>query len=558
MRPIIEKAIADSCQELFEVNVDPGLTRPEEQFGDYSTNISLQLSKQLSKNPRLIGVQLAEELKTKLADYVSEVSVAGPGFINLKLSDQSLLEELKQKPSKTQDQLTVVCEYSDPNPFKVLHAGHLYTTVVGDAVSNLIELAGAEVHRVNYGGDVGLHVAKTMWAILQLLGGEDPKKLVNVPAEERSDWLAAAYVKGNNAYETANGALIEEVKSLNKQIYELHSSNDHQSNLAQIYWTCRQWSYEAFDAFYKRLGTNVERYYPESEVAKIGLELVNQQTGKVFKRSDGAIVFDGEAYGLHTRVFVNRQGLPTYEAKEVGLVVKKYDDYSFDHSVVITANEQAEYMAVVYKAIEQFLPELANSSTYVSHGMVRLAGGTKMSSRKGNIVRASEVLDLTTESSIKLIGKQNDATTLGAIKYAFLKTRLGGDIIYDAVESVSLEGNSGPYLQYSHARARSIIRKANTTIKQIGEDIKIEPDERSLLLKVTQYPEVIDKSIEELLPHYVCTYLYELAQVFNHFYEHNRVIGEARQDFRLALVCLYADTLEKGLNLLGIDAPDQL
>jgi arginyl-tRNA synthetase len=558
MRPIIEKAIADSCQELFEVNVDPGLTRPEEQFGDYSTNISLQLSKQLSKNPRLIGVQLAEELKTKLADYVSEVSVAGPGFINLKLSDQSLLEELKQKPSKTQDQLTVVCEYSDPNPFKVLHAGHLYTTVVGDAVSNLIELAGAEVHRVNYGGDVGLHVAKTMWAILQLLGGEDPKKLVNVPAEERSDWLAAAYVKGNNAYETANGALIEEVKSLNKQIYELHSSNDHQSNLAQIYWTCRQWSYEAFDAFYKRLGTNVERYYPESEVAKIGLELVNQQTGKVFKRSDGAIVFDGEAYGLHTRVFVNRQGLPTYEAKEVGLVVKKYDDYSFDHSVVITANEQAEYMAVVYKAIEQFLPELANSSTYISHGMVRLAGGTKMSSRKGNIVRASEVLDLTTESSIKLIGKQNDATTLGAIKYAFLKTRLGGDIIYDAVESVSLEGNSGPYLQYSHARARSIIRKANTTIKQIGEDIKIEPDERSLLLKVTQYPEVIDKSIEELLPHYVCTYLYELAQVFNHFYEHNRVIGEARQDFRLALVCLYADTLEKGLNLLGIDAPDQL
>jgi arginyl-tRNA synthetase len=554
----LAQSLNDACKQLFDVNVKAELTRPEEQFGDFATNISLILGKQLDKNPREIAEQLTKHLKDKTGDLLEDVSVAGPGFINLKLSDKSLIESLQNKPKKIYLDKVVVIEYSDPNPFKVLHAGHLYTTIVGDAIANLLELVGATAHRVNYGGDVGLHVAKTMWAIIQDFGGEDPSKLEKIDSDHRADWLAEAYVKGNNAYEEADEKLIAQIKQLNKQIYDLHSNNDHESNLARLYWTCRDWSYQAFNDFYVRLGTSMEKYYPESEVADLGLNLVKENIGKVFKESNGAIIFDGEAYGLHTRVFVNQQGLPTYEAKEVGLIVKKSEDYNFDRSVVITANEQAQYMAVVYKAMEQFLPNLVKASIYIPHGMVRLVGGTKMSSRKGNIVRATDVIDVTAEASQTLVGKQADITTLGAIKYAFLKSRLGGDIIYDSHESVSLEGNSGPYLQYAHARAKSIIDKTSAEIIAISSISQLEPGERSLVLKLSQYAETIDKSVNELLPHHICSYLYELCQVFNRFYEYSRVIGDPRQDLRLALVNSYADTLKAGLGILGIEAPDKL
>jgi len=558
MRPVLEQKINQGCKQLFDVEVNAELTRPEEQFGDYSSNVAMVIAKQLGKNPREVAEALAKFLKDNLSSQLSDVSVAGPGFLNLKLTDKSLLDDLITEPNKSLDNKNIVIEYSDPNPFKVLHVGHLYTTVVGDAIARLFETAGATVHRVNYGGDVGLHVAKTMWSVIKDLGGENPDKLNDIDPNTRVDWLSKCYVEGNNAYETGSEELQEEIKALNKRIYEIHSSDDHSTPLAQIYWTCREWSYEAFDTFYKRLGTSMERYYPESEVASKGLELVKQNIGTVFKESEGAVVFDGESYGLHTRVFINKQGLPTYEAKEVGLTVKKYDDYHYDQSIIITANEQAQYMAVVFKAMEQFMPELTKASRYISHGMVRLAGGTKMSSRKGNIIRANEVIDMTAEASKELVGHEDNATTLGAIKYAFLKARLGGDLIYDSKESVSLEGNSGPYLQYAHARACSILAKAGDQSFSLDKDAKLDEAERSLARKISEYSEVLNKAINEMLPHHVCIYLYELAQVFNRFYEKSRVIGDERQSFRLSLVKSYSEILKSGLNLLNIEAPNKL
>lgn len=556
MRPVLENKIVAVCDELFKVKPSVELSRPEEQFGDFACNVAFALAKELKQSPRQIAEAIAPKLKQALADLASDVSVAGAGFINIKLSDHSLIDLLDQIPAKSLESKVVVSEYSDPNPFKILHAGHIYTTVVGDAISNLMELAGGQVHRVNYGGDVGLHVARTMWSIIKGFGGEDPSKLGDIAENNRSQWLADNYVEGNRAYNKDRTAA-EQIKELNKRIYAIHTNNDHESNLAKIYWTCRTWSYEAFDAFYKRLGTTMERYYPESEVADKGLELVKSQIGKTFTESDGAVIFDGDKYQLHTRVFINQQGLPTYEAKEVGLIVKKYEDYKYDKSVIITGNEQEQYMAVVFKAIEQFMPELVKGSVYVPHGMVRLAGGVKMSSRLGNIVQANDVLDLTAEAAQQLIGKQDSATTIGAIKYAFLKSRLGGDIIYDPKESVSLEGNSGPYLQYAHARAKSILKKAGTA-PDLDKSTALESGERSLVRKMGEYAEVVDKATNELMPHHVCTYLYELAQVFNRFYENNRVIDDPRQNLRLALVNNYAATLKSGLSLLGLEAPDHL
>lgn len=556
MKQDLTAAIAQAVNYAFGLQADVVLTRPEEQFGDYATNVALQLAKPLGKNPREIAETLAAALRENLSDMVSEVSVAGPGFLNIKLTDSALLGAVSQEASQPLAGQTIVAEYSDPNPFKVLHAGHLYTSVVGDGIANLLERAGAEVHRVNFGGDVGLHVGKTMWAILQELGGEYPEKLNEISEADRSEWMAKAYVKGTQAYEEDEQAKAE-IVALNKRVYELHNNNDHESPFAQLYWTCRQWSYDYFNSFYARIGTKFEKYYPESETATIGLETVRAHTGDVYENSDGAVVFDGEKYGLHTRVFINSEGLPTYEAKDVGLIMLKKQEYNFDRSIVITGNEQLQYMAVVLKSIEQFAPELARATTHLTHGLVKLQGGVKMSSRKGNFLRAVDVIDAASEANKAATGQDNEQTVLGAIKYAFLKNRMGGDLIYDPVESVSLEGNSGPYLQYAHARARSILRKAEGAEMAL-DGAEMQADERSLVRKITEYSEVVDKAVNELMPHHICGYLYELAQSFNRFYEHNRVIGDDRQSVRLALVKTYADTLKDGLELLGIHAPEAM
>jgi arginyl-tRNA synthetase len=265
----------------------------------------------------------------------------------------------------------------------------------------------------------------------------------------------------------------------------------------------------------------------------------------------------GEPYDLHTRVFINSEGLPTYEAKDVGLSIKKWADYHFDESIIITGNDITEYMKVVLKSIEQFLPELAHRTKHFTHGNVKLAGGVKMSSRKGNFLRAIDVLDAAADENEQAQGNRDEAPVLGAIKYSFLKSRIGPDIIFDPKESVSIVGNSGPYLQYAHARAVSIVQKSSKTSDDFV-DVAFDPYERSLLVKITEYPDVLETAVAELSPHLICTYLYELAQVFNRFYEKSHVVGDEREALRVSLVSAYASVLKNGLTILGIPAPDKL
>ncbi len=551
----LKSALVAAVQKLYGSQIEPELERPEEKFGDFSTNVAMIIAKEQSKNPREVAQELVAELSS-LTILAKTPEIAGPGFINFTLAEETLIKMLGDSANIAQafkDQ-SIVVEYSDPNPFKVLHVGHLYTSVVGDAVSNLLELAGAKVHRVNFGGDVGLHVARTMWAMIQDLGGEQPEKLADV--KDRPQWMADNYVRGNNAYEDDPAAKTA-IDQLNKKIYEIQSTKDEHSPLAQIYWTTRSWSYEYFDEFYRKIGSKFDKYYPESQTVEPGLNLVEANIGKVFEKSDGAIIFKGEVHNLHTRVFINSEGLPTYETKDIGLAVLKDQDYNYDRSIIITGNEQFEYMQVVLKAIEQIKRELAERTIHMTHGMVRLPGSEKMSSRKGNIIRAEEVIEMAYEANKKINQKENADVALGAVKYAFLKHRVGADIIYDPAESVSLEGNSGPYLQYAHARAISILEKSG---QQPGSLIGANFDEaeRSLVRKVTEYPEAFTKAATELMPHHICTYLYELAQEFNRFYENSRIIGDKREGVRLSLVEKYAKVLESGLTALGIKAPESI
>lgn len=565
----LTKTIKTIVKQLFDVDVDIQLTRPELQFGDFATNVAMRLAKMQATNPRMVADQIVTEMKN--SGEFAEVSIAGPGFINIRISDDDLTTELSKiinNPSEygkshLYDGKVVLTEYSDPNPFKVLHVGHLYTSNVGDAISNLIENAGGTVHRLNFGGDVGLHVAKTMWAIVKNFGGEFPEKLAEINESDRSEFMAKCYVQGTCAYEDDESAK-SEITSINKRIYGFHKENDHDSPLAQIYWTCRTWSYDYFNAFYNRIGSKFEKYYPESEVASIGLDAVLEQKEKgVFSESDGAIVFVGEPFGLHTRVFVNSEGIPTYEAKDVGLSIKKDQDYNFDKSIIITGNDVIEYMKVVLKSIEQFRPNLSSRTTHITHGNVKLAGGVKMASRKGNFLRAIDVIEMVADANEKAQGNRDDAPVMGAIKYAFLKNRIGADIIFEPNESVSLQGNSGPYLQYSLARANSILNSASQRIDSneqaaISNNGGYDNQEKNLLFKLTEYSEVMNQAVNELMPHILCTYLYELAQTFNRFYENSKVIGDEREKIRLQLVLAYSTILRNGLTVLGIPAPDRM
>ena len=540
----------------YHLKTDPIVTKPDEKFGDYSTNIALQLAKTLKQNPLQIAQTISNHLQAQFS--FQKVETKPPGFINIYLADQTIIDELKQTISQNNFGQTklyknqkIVTEFSDPNPFKVLHVGHFYTSIIGDAISNIIEQAGGQVYRVNFGGDVGLHVAKSIWGIIKSLGGEFPDKLNNIPNNQRVEWLVECYIEGNSTYEQEQ-SVAEEIKIINQKIYQIQAEQNHQSNLAQIYWTCRKWSYDYFDQFYQTINVKFDKYYPESQTFSIGLKTVQEQLQKGhFQTSQGAVIFPGEKYGLHSRVFINQQGLPTYETKDIGLNLLKWQDYHFDQSIIITGNDIQEYMKVVLKAMEQIKPELAHKTLHLTHGNVKLAGGIKMSSRKGNFIQAYDLIDLVQRTAQQASQTQPDFDlVLSAIKYSFLKQQIGPDLIFDPQESINLKGNTGVYLQYSLVRAKSILQKAQKHQDQTTS--QLDQFEKRLILKFLDYPDLVLQSTHQLKPNLVCNYLYELSQLFNRFYENDQILEAPNQNFRLTILEAYILIMEKAFKMLGL------
>ncbi len=546
--------LKQAVKTVVSQDVHVSLEIPDEQFGDLASNVAMQLAKKSGQNPREVAQKIIKALPKN--DVIAEATVAGPGFINLRLTDQALWQDATSDLRQWLEGEKILLEYSCPNAFKELHTGHLYQTIVGDTMGRIFQAAGGRVFRANFGGDVGLHVARSLWGIQKLLAAGDPPTLDDVPADSRAQWISKAYVLGAKA-DTEDKSASDEIKAINQKIYEFHAKDDHQSDLAQIYWRCREWSYNYFKDFYRDIEVAAfDKYYPESETTNRGIEIVKKHIGTVFKESDGAIVFKGEDQGLHTRVFITSAGLPTYETKDLGVIFTEADDFPYYRRFLITGNDQVEYMKVVFAALKEIDPKLAAKQTHKPNGTVKFGDGQKMSSRLGNVTRAVDVLD----AVIKNVEANSDVLrrqiALGAVKYSFLKQRLGGDIAFDVSESVSLQGNSGPYLQYAHARARSILAKAPLEeAKQVNE---LSDDERSLVRKLSQFNRVVSQAGVEFLPHYICNYLYELSQTFNRFYENSRVIGDPRQAQRLALVKRYAETLKIGLDLLNIPTPEKM
>ncbi len=543
------------------------------KMGDYSTNVAMVYAKELKISPRDLAEKIKKALEKKLPKEIEKIEIAGAGFINFYLSREFFIKSinniLEQKENWGKNSSLagkkVMVEYTQPNPFKPFHIGHLMSNTIGESISRIIEFSGAKTIRANYQGDVGPHVAKAIYDLL--LKGSNYLRLVEDTSNSisiRAFWIGKAYINGSNLYNTDKNAK-KEIDIINKKIYD---RSDKKIN--KVYDLGKDITLKAFEEIYKTLGTKFNYYFFESEVAPIGEKIVRDNVGKIFKESNGAIIFYGENYDkkLHTRVFINSQGLPTYETKEVGLTVTKFNkEKDLDFSLVITAIEQGEYMKVVQKAISLLYPNLEKRMKHITHGMMKLSTG-KMSSRKGNVVTGESLIS----DSLGIIREKiayrgfneteqiNISRQVGisALKYSILKSSLGSDIIYDFKKSISFEGDSGPYLQYTAVRADSILEKAK---KFKVKNEKNFPAEISSLEKLLyQFPEVIKYSYNLFEPHHVTTYLTDLASAFNSFYGNTKILNEENKyiSYHLDLVKAFYQTMENGLWLLGIEVPKKM
>ena len=543
----MEQIISQVVKQLFDQDISVQLTRPDPKFGDFATNVALQLAKPLGKNPREIAEMIAENLRKE--EEFSEVSVAGPGFINVKLSDQSVLNSLKKEPTTKHVGQTVVIETNCPNPFKAMHIGHALNAILADTMANLLAVDGAIVHRVSYHGDVGTHVGKSMWAILREIDG-DVNKLNEIPADKRNEFMSRMYVEGARAAKESPEAKAE-IDELAKQSFVLDDPL-----YKQVYEICKSWSFDEIDSNVGRLGNvPIERRYVESETEELGKSLIKEKTPEVFTKSDGAYVFKGSKYGAFDNVFIGSHGNGLYGAHDMGLIQLKYKDYpNLDLSITVNAEEQAAYFRGVIAASELSIPVLKGKLFNYATGFVKLTTG-KMSSRTGEVVTIGWLFDEFKRAIENAGGEPTDDVIAGALRYQFLKVKIGGDVIFDINDAVSLTGNTGSYLQYAHARARGILAKSD---KEIAFPAELFDEDKMLVRKLSEYVDVVDRAKESLEPHHICTYLFELAQEFNRYYEKNQVIGSDKEAHRVGIVAIYADILKAGLAILGIVAPDRL
>ena len=543
----MEQIISQAVKQLFDRDVSVQLTRPDPKFGDFATNVALQLAKPLGKNPREIAEAIAEELRGR--QEFSEVSVAGPGFINMTLSDQAVLESLKVRPATNRAGQTVVIETNCPNPFKAMHIGHALNAILADTMANLLAVDGASVHRVSYHGDVGTHVGKSMWAILREIDG-DVGRLEAIPADKRNEFMSRMYVEGARAAKESSEARAE-IDELAKQSFVLDDPL-----YKQVYEICKAWSFDEIDANVAQLGNvPIERRYVESETEVPGKALIKAKTPEVFTESDGAYIFKGSQYGAFDNVFIGSHGNGLYGAHDMGLIQLKYQDYpNLDLSVTVNGEEQAAYFRGVIAASELAIPELKGKLFNYATGLVKLTTG-KMSSRTGEVITIDWLFNEFKKAITQAGGEPTDEVVAGALRYQFLKVKIGSDVVFDVNDAVSLTGNTGSYLQYSHARACGILAKSS---ESVAFPRVIEGEDRALIRKMTGYTEVVERAVEQLEPHHICTYLFELAQEFNRYYEKNQVVGSDKEAHRVGIVAVYADILKAGLTILGIVAPDKL
>lgn len=595
LQQILSKLGITGIEPVVEISDDPA-------HGEYTTNIAMRLKGSNRKSPMELAREIAQKISKKdqkqsskipaksVLQDIDRVEVAPPGFINFFVTEAKLGSQISEVlakkegygTSQTEKGKRVVVEYTDPNPFKEFHIGHLISNVVGESFARLKEACGCVLWRADYFGDVGVHVAKSIWG-LQKKMQEDKLSLSDLAKKtlmERVNYMGQGYALGSKAADDEK--IKEEIAKLNTVLYIVAQKMWEKEgkkpiinydperkvrlkdieNVYELYVTGRKWSLEYFETIYKRLGTKFDGYYPESIVGEVGYQFVLDNISKVFEKSEGAVVFRGEKFGLHTRVFINKHNLPTYETKELGLAPTKYKDFPYDESIIVVGKEIKEYFAVLVEALKQINPKLGNVTKPMFTGMVNLPGG-KMSSRFGNVVTVIGLIDKLKELVLAKIqdfdyseeqkAEISEKVSIAALKYSLLHVSLPSDIAFDFEKSLSFEGDSGPYLLYTYARAKSVLRKADSKLN--AKSYTLNAEERFLARLLFFFPEIVEKAARELSPNVLCSYLFTLAQAFNLFYQKHAILGT---DSRLVLTAATAQVLKNGLYLLGIETVERM
>jgi arginyl-tRNA synthetase len=528
--------------------------------GDYATNVAMMYAKQIGTNPRELAEKIVATLQGKNISEIAQINIAGPGFINITLSAeyfyQSIQEIFDKKDWYGKNELLlgqkILIEHSSPNLFKPFHIGHLMNNAIGESLVRIMKSSGAQVTTLSFPSDISLGIAKALFVLLEEYGNNYEPNDVSI--------LGDAYVTGTRLYDE-NESIHVRVKEIADNLYAEKDSPEW-----ELYQKCKKINLAYFEQVIQNLDSHIDAYMYESQAGIIGKQLVEKNTPQVFIPSEGAIIYVPEQgkKGLHTAVFINSQGNPTYEAKDLGLIQMKFEKYQPDQSLFITDIQQVSHFAVVLDAMQKINSNWSNKSQHITHGRMTLRG-QKMSSRMGGVPLAEEIIDMVmndvrSRSNERGIDQETQQSiALAAIKFSILKARPGQNIDFNPETSVSFEGDSGPYLQYTHARIQTLLEKAKD--QELFPVLRSLSSDELLVKLLDRFPEVVLQATTDYAPSHIVTYTLELARAFNSFYGNNTFIdGENREQSEnyLALAQATRQVISNALDMLGIHAPNKM
>jgi arginyl-tRNA synthetase len=567
---ILEKLKTDIVLEINkliseqEIKVSDIIFPPTKEQGDLCLP-AFELAKKSNKNP----VQIADSLEDKLPniDGVQSFKAQGP-YLNFILNKDYIISEtltaiFKEKDKYGQNQdfkgKKIMIEFAHPNPFKAFHVGHLRNIILGESLVRIFEFSSAKVIRTNYQGDVGMHIAKCLWSFKKINETDYPENI-----NEKVSLIASCYSKGASAFEESDTAK-REIEEINKDIYE-----QKDKDIKKLWELGKKWSLDKFSEIYQRLYSHFDRQYMESEVKDEAMHYIEEAVKKdILIRSEGAIIFPGEKYGLETRVFLNSQGLPTYDGKELGLAYREFTDFGkIDLCIHNVAVEQVSFFKANFKVQELLDPQrFKDKQKHNAYEFVGLKKG-KMSSRLGKVVLAEKVIDLAKDKIKEVILNRENSDLLekrdlsdieeklaiSSIKYAFLKINPFKYFAFDVEENVSFSGNSGPYINYTYARINSILNKAKPgkLSKNIYKYLNFD-EERELIMHLSKFSQIVVNARVEYNPSELVKYLFDLSKKFNDYYHKVPIIKASEKESKARLKLLEAinQVLENGTYLLG-------
>jgi len=536
-------------------------TPPVPELGDFAFPC-FSLSKKFKKNPTQIAMDLAVKIKPK--GFIKQIKNAGP-YLNFYIDKAKLAEHVlrdifsngdygrgKRKKEK------IMVEFFQANTHKAFHIGHVRNICLGIALSNILEFYGFDVVRANYQGDIGPHVVKCLWSLLNFK--EKP------PKQNRLRWLGEIYSKANKKI-AGDEKLEKEIREMTKALYE------GDKKLVKLWKQTRQWCLDEFDEIYRQFNLKFDKLFFESEVEPKGKKLVKELLKKkTAKLSDGAIIMDLEKYNLGIYLLLRSDGVALYSTKDIALAKEKFEKYKINRSIYVVGAEQELYFQQLFKTLELMGFKQAKKCYHLSYGLVMLPEG-KMSSREGTIVLYDDLIAKLYDASLKGIKQRHrnwkkehmerikQMLAFSALKFGMVNRETKKNVLFDWKKALDFEGETGPYIQYAHARICSIFRKFGKKIpKNINFKLLKSKEEEKLITLLAQFPEIIADAAEHYRPHVLCRYLLDLSQAFNEFYHAHRILQAATKarDARLYLIYCIKQVLENGLNLLGINAPEQM